>query len=265
MRNTLLTAALVFLLFANAARCQNMDGDIEAGSGELQLTFTFTEVVGVDAARAVNKIISPDEPITWEIYVPASYQSDNPAGLMVYVSPSTSGQIPSHWKSVMDKFNIIWIAANRSGNRVTAGRRAAFALVAPTLAGKLYTIDRERIYLSGFSGGGKMAGMLAADYPHLFRGTIYNCGINSLNKHPSKHFELFKQNYYVFITGTRDHALDQTKKIHRQYLKSGVDNSKLMVIRNMTHENPSSSKFGEAIQYLDSRIAAEDSAIQDDK
>jgi dienelactone hydrolase len=256
---------VIFLLFTNAARCQDTDSGSAAETGELQLTFTFTEAAGADAARAVESIISPDEPITWEVYVPDSYQPENPAGLMIYISPSKSGKIPRRWKSVMDKYNIIWIAANRSGNRVVVGRRAAFALVARTLATMHYKIDRERIYLSGFSGGGKMTGMLAADYPNLFKGAIYICGINSLDKHPSKQFELFKQNHYVFVTGTRDHSLDQTKRVHRQYLKSGVDNSKLMVVRNMTHENPSGSKFGEAIQYLDSRITPEDTFNQHDQ
>ena len=107
--------------------------------------------------------------------------------------------------------------------------------------------------------------MLAADYPHVFKGAIYICGINSLDKHPSKQFELFKQNHYVFVTGTWDHALDQTKRVHRQYLSSGVDNSKLMVIRNMTHANPSGSIFGEAIQYLDSRITPDDTFDQHDR
>ena len=260
MRKTLLTAILIFLLLASDARCQDTDAGSAAETGELQLTFTFTEVAGANAALAVETIVSPNEPITWEIYVPDSYQPENPAGLIIYISPSMSGQIPPRWKSVMDKYNVIWIAANRSGNRVVVGRRAAFALVAPTLAAAHYEIDRERIYLSGFSGGGKMAGMLAADYPHLFRGAIYNCGINSLDKHPSRQFELFKQNHYVFVTGTRDHALEQTRKVHSQYLKSGVANSKLMVIRNMAHENPSGFEFGEAIQYLDSRITPEDIA-----
>ena len=243
---TRLTITLLLLL------CTNIGGAFE--SGEHQLTFTFTEVAGAEAARAVESIISPDEPITLEVYVPDTYQPNKPAGLLVYVSPSASGRIPGRWKSVMDEYNIIWIAANRSGNKTPAGRRAAFALVAPTLAAKQYKIDLDRIYVSGFSGGGKMAGMLVADYPQLFRGAIFNCGINSLDNHPAKEFEVFQKNHFVFVTGTSDHARDQTEKVYRQYLKSGVLNSKLMVVRNMEHENPGGSDFSEAIQYLDSRV-----------
>ena len=260
MRNSLLIATLVGVLFASTAQCQHTDTGDAVRTGEFQLTYTMTDVVGADSARAMGTNISPDELITWEIYVPDSYQPKNPAGLMVYISPSMSGEIPRRWKSVMDKHNIIWIAANRSGNRVMVVRRAVFAIVAPTLAGKHYKIDRERIYLSGFSGGGKIAGMVAADYSHLFKGAIFNCGINSLDKHPPKQFELFRQNHFVFVTGTKDHTLEQTEKIYRQYVESGVENSKLMVIRNMTHRNPGSSDFDKAIQYLNSRIIPKDLA-----
>lgn len=261
MINTILKTGLSFLLLTAAVLCQCAHASDAVQTGEFQLTFTMIEVAGADSARAVETVIPADEAISWEIYVPDSYLPEKPTGLMVYISPSMSGEIPQRWKSVMDKYNMIWVAANHSGNRVTAARRAVFALIAPTLAAKYYKLDGERIYLSGLSGGGKMAGMVAADYPRLFKGAIFNCGINSLDQHPSKQLELFKQNHYVFVTGTRDHALEQTKKVHRQYLRSGVENSKLMVIRNMTHRNPDSSDFAAAIQYLDARIIRQDPGL----
>lgn len=257
MRNARLAAALAFLLIANITPGQDSDDGDAVRSGEFQLTFTVTEVAGPDAANAVESFIALDELITWEVYVPDGYQSDKPAGLMVYISPSMSGKIPRGWKSVLDRHNIIWIAANRSGNRAKAARRAVFAVIAPTLASKHYAIDAERVYLSGLSGGGRMAGMVAADNSRLFKGAIYNCGIDSLDKHPPRQLDLFKQNHFVFVTGTLDHMLEQTKEVHKQYLQSGIENSKLMVIRNMTHGNPRGADFDKAIQYLDLRIKHE--------
>jgi prolyl oligopeptidase family protein len=255
-----IVAMLAFLLCANAAA----SGEIAAGAvvrtGEFQLTLTLAEVVGADSARNAEKIIPPDEPITWEIYVPANYRPDRPAGLMVYISPTPSGEIPRSWKSVMDHRNMIWIAARHSGNRALVSRRVVYAIVAPTLAGKRYKIDRERIYLSGLSGGGKMASMVAIDHAQLFKGAVYNCGVNFWDKHPPRRFELVKQNHYVFITGTLDQALEPTRKAYKQYRKAGVENSKLMVIRDMTHRNPSSFDFDEALQYLDARVLPENAA-----
>jgi len=153
----------------------------------------------------------------------------------------------------MDQQNLIWIAARHSGNSVAVIRRALYALVAPTLVGKHYRIDAERIYLSGLSGGGRVASMVATDYPQLFKGAIYNCGANFRDGTTPPLIELIKQNHYVFITGTKDFARKPVQQAHKKYLKAGVENSKLLVIRGMPHENPDRGDFEEAIQYLDSR------------
>ena len=189
---------MVLMLFTDVALCEDADAGHAVQTGEFQLTFTLAEVAGADSARALGTIIPPDEPITWEIYVPEGYDPEKPAGLMVYISPSRSGEIPRRWKSVMDNRNIIWIAANHSGNRIRAIRRATYALAAPTVAGKHYDIDPERIYLSGLSGGGRMAGMVAAVYPQVFKGAIFNCGIDFWGEDLPEQFEIFKQNYFVF-------------------------------------------------------------------
>lgn len=225
-------------------------------TGKFQLSSTMVQVVGENTARNVQEIIAADEPLTWEIYVPENYQPDNPPGLLVYISPTPSGEIPRDWKTVMKEHNLIWVAANGSGNSVMVSRRAVFAMIAPTLIKKQYEFDRERVYLSGLSGGGKMASMVATDNAHLFKGAIYNCGVDFWKQDSPKRFEQIKQNHYVFVTGTLDQALEPTKRVFKQYRKAGVENIKLMVIRNMTHRNPNRFKFAEAIAFLDSRMDA---------
>ena len=194
MRKTCLTAAaLAFLYCANVSASGQIAATGGMRTGEFRLTLTLAELVGADSARNAGKIIVPDEAITWDIYVPENYQPEKPAGLMVYISPTSSGEIPRGWKSVMHERNMIWIAARNSGNRVLVSRRVVFAIVAPTLAGKYYKIDRERIYLSGLSGGGKVASMVATEHAQLFKGAIYNCGVDFSDKHPPGQFELIKQ------------------------------------------------------------------------
>ena len=263
MRSTLRYALIVAISVATPE--PSLAGDDSVRTGKLRLTSTIGEIAGVDPARTVENVISPDEPVTWNVFVPESYEPRRPAGLIVYISPSPSGEMPRGWRHVLENGNLIWIAAEESGNQTLPARRALYALVAPMLAGKTYEIDPERIYLAGLSGGGKMAGMVAADYPHLFKGAIYNCGIDSLENHPTSQMDLFERNHYVFLSGTRDQALQETKRVHKEYLKSGVENSKLIVVPNMGHRNPDSSRFALAIRYLDSRSTREVSTTPPDK
>lgn len=223
-------------------------------SGEIGLSITLEELVGKESAGHVASTLAADALIDWQIYVPENYDPQRPAGLMVYISPSNSGEIPRGWKSVMDDYNLIWIAANDSGNNQMVGVRNLLAILAPTAARRDYRIDPGRIYISGLSGGGKMASRVATDYAHLFKGAIFNCGADFWEVKKPARFEQIKENHYVFVTGTLDQALKPTKKVYQQYKKAGVENVKLMVIPNMTHRNPDRFRFSEAIAFLDSRL-----------
>jgi predicted esterase len=244
------------LLFATSV----LAGDAETGDsgrhGEFRTSLTITQAAGAELARSVESVVPLDEIIAWEFYVPEDYRPEKPPGLMVYISPSPSGKIPRGWKAVLDRHNMIWVAARNSGNRVTVARRAIYALIATALADRRYNIDPERVYLSGFSGGGKVASMVAIDHPHLFKGAIYTCGVKFWDEHPPGQLGLVGQNHYVFVTGSMDHALELTRTVHKKYLESGIANSKLMVIRRMTHKNPRGPDFEQALQYLDSRVLA---------
>ena len=155
----------------------------------------------------------------------------------------------------MDRRNLIWIGAHGSGNTTHTTLRIAYAILAPVAIQETYAIDAERVYLSGFSGGGRVSSMIAADYAHIFKGAVYNCGANVwTGDKPSRHEEM-KANHYVFLTGNRDFNLSDTRSVYNAYEKAGIPNIKLMVIPRMAHQNPGRREYEEAIEFLDSRVA----------
>lgn len=218
--------------------------------GRFELSRTLTQVLGASGANSVGAIFPPERPVSWEIFVPPGYAADKPPGLLVYISPIQSGRLPQGWEGVLQKHNLIWASANQSGNQVAVQRRALFAVIAPTLVEQDYVIDRERVYVTGMSGGGKMASMVATDHAHIFKGAIYNCGVEFWDVEPRR-LEAVKANRYVFVTGEYDQALRPTKRAHSRYRKAGVTQVKLMVIDGMGHENPPPREFEEAIEFLD--------------
>jgi hypothetical protein len=244
-------AAMCFAAGTEVASGTDMDATV---TGHRVLVTTLVELAGESTAAQIESVLPPQETIEFQMYIPPNYDRETPAGLLVYVSPTQSGEIPAGWSAVLDRHNVIWIAANRSGNDEVVARRILLALLAPTAARKQYAIDAERIYISGLSGGGKTASMIAADQAQLFRGAIYNCGVEVWDSDEPLQLDRMRQNRYVFVTGTYDQALEPTKRAYRAYRKAGVENSKLMVIRHMTHRNPDSYEFEEALQYLDGGI-----------
>jgi hypothetical protein len=183
-------------------------GNNETETGSFRISGTLTEIAGEASARAAEVAIPLDEKISWEVFVPENYSPENPPGLLVYISPSSGGRMLRKWKPVLSDENLIWIAANKSGNTVAVARRAIFAVTAVEAIKKNYSIDPERVYLSGFSGGGKTAGMIAPGATDLFKGAIYICGAEFWKNHPHDPLEQIQKNHFVFVSGTEDFNLD---------------------------------------------------------
>ena len=58
------------------------------------------------------------------------------------------------------------------------------------------------------------------------------------------------QNRFVFLTGSRDFNLRETRQVYRRYLEAGAQHSKLIEVTGMAHELPDAAALDEALQYL---------------
>ena len=219
-------------------------------TGAFAITLSTGDLLG-DSAERIAAIIPSDQPITWQVYVPDRYDAESPPWIVVYVSPSQSGTPPRGWSGVMDEHNMIWISADKSGNRVGVHRRVIKAILALNAIQQEYVLDDTRLYIAGFSGGGKVASMIATDFANTFKGGFFVCGVEFWEVDKPRHFESILSNRYVFLTGERDHALEPTKRVYRKYQEAGVPNIKLVVVHDMGHAIPARREFSRAIEFLD--------------
>ena len=83
----------------------NIMPEKDVRTGEFNVSFTIAELLGETSAKRYESIIASDETVEWEIFVPESYEPENPAGILVYISPSQTGRIPNEWKSLIDEHN----------------------------------------------------------------------------------------------------------------------------------------------------------------
>ena len=218
--------------------------------GKFTVTETTHSLLGEESAQNYQTIVPDDQEITWRVVVPPSYNKIQPAGVLVYVSPTNSGKIPKGWADILAKRNLIWVSANQSGNKIDSHVRITYAALAVAAVAKRYRVDTKRVYVSGFSGGGKIASVTASEYPQLFKGGIYICGVLSYAT-KSKNVELVKQNRHVFITGRKDFNYEPTKRAYRVYKRAGIDASELLVIPKLKHENPDAEGLDQALGYFD--------------
>lgn len=221
-------------------------------AGSFSLTATPEDILGAERAELFTSVMPTDEAITWEVVVAGSYQPEQPAGLLVYVSPSNSGKLPRGWKNLLDEHNLIWVAANTSGNQVAVARRMGYAVFAPALIGERYAVDESRVFLAGFSGGARVAGLLAAQYPSLFRGAIYIGGAETWREEtPADNLERMRTNRFVFLVGSEDANRAVARAVQSGYEAAGIQNNRAIIMRRTGHVLPEARDMHKALVYID--------------
>ncbi len=258
MATTMVHVVVILLLGHLPALPETAAGESTEGqvrTGLLEISLTPIEVLGESGAEAISQQLPDDEPVEWQIYVPESYKVDNPAGVLVFINAIDSGGIPYQWKGVMDAHNLIWIGANDSGNDFPVAQRMIKAILAPQVLAQYYALEPERFYVAGFSGGGKVATRVASARPDLFKGGLYIAGSVSWENNVPAQLDLIKKNRHVFLAGADDFAMKSMKKVYKRYKEAGVENTRLMTIRDYKHRFPPARYLGKAITFLDSRTA----------
>lgn len=227
-------------------------------TGYFELSFTPQELLGEAGAEKSDEVLRSDKAMSWQLFVPPDYDPARPAGLIVYVSPTKRGGPPRSWDGLLQQNNMIWIGANNSGNRVVVGKRMFLAMLALRVAASKYAVDEERIYLSGFSGGGKTAGRLMAANPQLFSGGIYIGGAEAWDREqPPARLDVLRRNHHVFLTGSEDFNERLTRRVYAAFRSAGIEHCELIVERRRGHELPSVDAMARAIEYLDTRLLAQ--------
>ena len=211
-----------------------------------------SDLLGKEQSARYEDIIDADELISWRVYAPNNDSNELP-GVLVYVSPTRSGKIHPQWRDVMDAQNLIYISADHSGNYKPTIRRMVLALMAVKVLANKYAFDLNRVTISGFSGGGRVASILSVQYPEVFTGALYICGVDFWNKRRAPKVDRLVQNRFVFLTGSRDFNRDEVRNIHGRYVKAGAEKSKLIVIPGMKHDLPNQKYLGQALDYLGGR------------
>lgn len=252
---------LLFLCCMTATPGKLMAGkllaqDLERGK-PIQIKSTLNQLLGEQEAARYTKILKPDKRITWEVYLPDN-NTNEPPGVLVYVSPVNRGRLRGAWRSVMDRYNLVFIGANKSGNRIPVNRRMVMALMGLKALEPHLLIDSSRISVSGYSGGGRVASMLAGQYPEVFTGALYICGVNFWQESLDPRVEQLVKNRFVFFTGSKDFNRDETQNVYRQYLHAGAEHSKLMIVPGMGHERPDEANMDEAMEFIYGPAEAEE-------
>jgi pimeloyl-ACP methyl ester carboxylesterase len=208
----------------------------QAASAELKTDVVFSEYSPLSStAELVRRLSSPLSAIRIEqeaehagqtlhgqrinlteerysVYVPEHPHSASGAySLLVFIPAGPRAEVPRQWIPALNRYNTILVIAANSGNEApTTDRREPLALLAMHNITAQYPVDPQQVYVSGFSGGGRVALRLALGYPDVFRGVLLNAGSDSIGGAdlplpPADLFRHFQESTrLVYLTGERD-------------------------------------------------------------
>lgn len=205
---------------------------------------------------------------SFDILLPKNFRKDDPHGMFIWISASDKPSIPAEWEPVLAEKKLIFIGAHKSGNPRSVFDRMRLAIDANYNVRKLATIDSNRVYLSGFSGGARVASMLGVCYADLFPGTICCMGVNFYTDVATldgkqvfrigylPHDEFVKiaktQCRYVLITGEKDFNLPNTQAVFTNgFQKEGFKAVEMFNIPGQGHQPPKAEWLKKAIEFLD--------------
>ncbi len=253
----------------------------DAGKGEpvvpgkrSEIRFTESPPQSSDPVRVRYRLMAAEEPPaydvakeSYEILLPKNFRASESYGVFIWINAGDSPAIPKAWEAILEKHKLIFIGAKKSGNKRNIFDRMRLAIDANHNLRQLYKIDGRRVYMSGFSGGSRVASMLGVAWGDMFSGTICCMGVNFYTDITAPDGKVYGLNYipneellpivkqacrYSLITGEKDFNLANTKGAFESgFEKEGFKNAQLLEIPDYGHKPPPAEWLEKAILFLD--------------
>jgi len=210
----------------------------------------------------------------FRVIAPESYTNDLSWGLFVWMSPGHEPGIPKDWPDVLAKHKLLFVSPLNAGNDREPQNRQAGAIARFRLGLDAsynmrlrYRISPKRIYVSGFSGGARIASMLGVAYSDVFTGTLSVCGVNFYMTIPAggdqvwpadyktqtPHLNVAKTNCrFVLITGSNDVNRPQTLATYEHgFQQYGFAHVQYLEVPGMGHGVPGKDYLDRALKFVE--------------
>lgn len=180
-------------------------------------------------------------------------------GLIVFVHAGDEFFLPQDWRRELSRRGLIFATLLKAGNDADVfGRRIPLVLHAHRHVTDNYPVDASRVYVSGFSGGGRLAQRVALGYPDVFRGSLQfagsvRIGRNLMPPPPAELMQLFQSRTRVVLaTGNLDRPNRRNDELARDgMLDLCVSGVRMLSLPGLDHWTPDGRGFAKALELLE--------------
>lgn len=184
-----------------------------------------------------------DTSLSYALYLPKSYDVQKANRIIFIFDAHAGGVLPvEKYKSLAEKYHIILAASNNSKNGQNATVRNHIITEFMGDVEKQFHVDMKKIYTAGFSGGSRVATLVAL-YNSNVAGVIgCGAGFPQVQNPANTNFQ------WVGIVGNKDFNYLELANLNRQ-LKANRFKSSLLVF-NGKHEWPPAEIMNDAFRIL---------------
>jgi tetratricopeptide (TPR) repeat protein len=199
----------------------------------------------IEKGKIIDTVRCKNPKYSYALYLPSKY-SDTDKWPVIYIfDPSARGKLAvSLFIPAAEKYGYIVVCSNNSKNAMAGAEleEAINYLFSDTEA--RFSIDTGRIYTAGFSGGSRVASLVALN--SKFVSGVIGCGAGFPNSADFKNIPSFD---YFGLVGNRDMNYIEMCDLEKKLDNQGM--SMELRIFNGGHTWPSSDLLEEAIQWME--------------
>jgi len=218
-------------------------------TGPTRLDWEFVASGFKPAERALGAYDSSKQ--QFQLYVPKTYDAKKTWPLIVFVSPGDAPMGWRYWQQVCTEQGILFCAAHGAGNNCPPGKRIRIILDMFDQVRRTFSIDPQRTYISGFSGGGRMACTIGFHLPEHFAGVLPIGGTNPLPRLDYLRHRLADRQSVALVTGEKDFNRVEHDQFLGPLLQELGIRSRVWVVPGLGHAVPEAKVLDEVVRWLD--------------
>jgi hypothetical protein len=191
---------------------------------------------------------------SYELFVPAKYDARKSWPVVLFVSPGNRAGGFAQWKTVFQKEGIIFASPHQAGNGTPTPKRVRIVMDVLAELRRKFNVDADRTYISGFSGGGRIASAIAFALPEYFGGVIPVCAGGDLRGEPMLRHRVKDRLSIAHLTGVNDFNRGEVERMRHTMFSYLGYREKTWVQPRLGHGIPNATSFAQAFQWLEDAV-----------
>jgi predicted esterase len=191
---------------------------------------------------------------SYELYVPPGINPRQPHALILHVPAGNRSDGWMHWQSVCQRHGVMLAGVHNAGNSVPMEARARVVLDVLDDVRRRFSIDPDRTYITGHSGGGHAASCIAYALPELFGGHIPICGTWNLRVQPMLRQRVSERLSVAVLTGATDFNRPELEREFYPILREQGVRAQLWVYPGMGHAYPNSGQLDQVFKWVEAGL-----------